>query len=1100
MKKSIFKSFLLAAAATLCVASLTACNNDSATNTNSTDNQNTVTEGNNDNAQLNVAFMVEENGEWKQYGASQEVVDGKITMPTPPTKDYYTFVDWYETKDFTGQAFKNENIKSSKTLYARFSAKQVDVYINGESQGKKNIAEVINGSYNPGEGLDFDGWYTNEECTVKYENTDDANTLYARSVAKITYYNGYETCYEVKVKPNSILGDPASTTVELDDGTETTALDLIMKDYMDPNNSFFVDEEGNDFDFSKPITKSQTIFVDWNSPGLDYRINQESGNLTHDGWSPKRTARAVTTIGGASGTYNSIKDEIASWPVVRFADRARVTIDGETKVMKVDGFIDGENLDKATSANTILFGDNVEFIGQFNGDMLNSITKIEMPKNLKMIYDSFNNFKNIKFEIPSKVEVIINSFWAGRNYSQDYVTDSTKMTVIGYEQPKYGYDYEIKLPDSIKNLSQVPTNFTFGENSKFYKDSNNRIFMNNDKGLVLIADTNVDENGWIIVPEGVVGIQVGAFFDNPKIRYIKLPSTWEFINPNAEQSDYLSYWFRKEGVTAFTNCVLHTPESDENPELISTQGTTIYDNFNGTKYGTMSVNGVRYSMEAIFEAVIIDKTEMPSGVYNKVFGGDYTLDSNFGKVQFVGKIESGNEAKIYVKLNQTQLSQTSTKVLTLTSGTELTEEVLKDKLGFKDNVQITSILDSGKEFETSAIDSNKYLTINYEFKPCGYTAELVDDHYVITGFDEDGAAEIDDGYVLVYIPEEINGIKVTEIAEGAFMNKQAIASVFLSKNLEKIGANAFKNCVNLSSVKFEYGNLTYIGDSAFENTKLAHVVLRTDNLEYVGPYAFKIRTLANITTLEEDGNNTSLSSFENAVVGRFYSIESGKLLVKYMGKSVEKQYADATHDEATAVDVNVYDVQVYAMAPKAEIWFSYAVGNSYRNRYAGTAAQYADLDESDPMYPYAKAIIDTVKNVTRYEIMTGSMYYLNVDRKDSAKKPLVFGLVKKIHTNGFTDCDNEYFFTLNERTKTNTDGSTETYQVSNFCFHRGQYTSETLNVEDYWTTEEQVKTMDSEIFEEGWWCGITSSDTENYAKLVDAMQHAYNFDDRCAYV
>jgi hypothetical protein len=42
--------------------------------------------------------------------------------------------------------------------------------------------------------------------------------------------------------------------------------------------------------------------------------------------------------------------------------------------------------------------------------------------------------------------------------------------------------------------------------------------------------------------------------------------------------------------------------------------------------------------------------------------------------------------------------------------------------------------------------------------------------------------------------------------------------------------------------------------------------------------------------------------------------------------------------------------------------------------------------------------------------------------------------------------------------------------------------------------------MDSSIFEEGWWCGITSSDTENYAKLVDAMQHAYNFDDRCAYI
>ena len=281
VKKGFLRNFLFIIATMLCLVCIAACGNKNTTKTNNTTNSN-------DKATVSVVFMVEENNDWKQYGASQEVVDGKITMPNPPTKEYYTFVDWYETKDFTGQAFKNENIKSSKTLYARFSAKQVDVVINGESQGKKNIGDVVNGSYNPGEGLDFDGWYTNEECTVKFENSDDANTLYARSVAKITYYNGYETCYEVKVKPNTVLGDPESQTIELEDGSETTALDLIMKDYMDPNNSFFEDEDGNDFDFTKPITRSQTIFIDWNSPGLDYRINQESGNLTHDGWSPKR--------------------------------------------------------------------------------------------------------------------------------------------------------------------------------------------------------------------------------------------------------------------------------------------------------------------------------------------------------------------------------------------------------------------------------------------------------------------------------------------------------------------------------------------------------------------------------------------------------------------------------------------------------------------------------------------------------------------------------------------------------------------------------------------------------------------------------------------
>ena len=65
----------------------------------------------------------------------------------------------------------------------------------------------------------------------------------------------------------------------------------------------------------------------------------------------------------------------------------------------------------------------------------------------------------------------------------------------------------------------------------FYKE-NNRIYKIDDstaqKGkLLLIADFN-DNNGSLSVPEGVNGIQVGAFF-NRELNYLTLPSTFSYI-------------------------------------------------------------------------------------------------------------------------------------------------------------------------------------------------------------------------------------------------------------------------------------------------------------------------------------------------------------------------------------------------------------------------------------------------------------------------------------------------------------------------------------------------------------------------------------------
>lgn len=159
---------------------------------------------------LKVTFMVEddETSEWKEYS---EVIaeNGEVELPSV-SRRYYTFANWYEDKDFTVGPFTGKNIKNSVTVYARFIPVEVNVTINGADQGTHNLVDVVNGTYNPGEGLEFDGWYTNANCTTPWDNVTETNDLYARSVARITFNDGYQDVYTTTVTPGSVYTSPVT--------------------------------------------------------------------------------------------------------------------------------------------------------------------------------------------------------------------------------------------------------------------------------------------------------------------------------------------------------------------------------------------------------------------------------------------------------------------------------------------------------------------------------------------------------------------------------------------------------------------------------------------------------------------------------------------------------------------------------------------------------------------------------------------------------------------------------------------------------------------------------------------------------------------------
>ena len=564
----------------------------------------------------------------------------------------------------------------------------------------------------------------------------------------------------------------------------------------------------------------------------------------------------------------------------------------------------------------------------------------------------------------------------------------------------------------------------------------------------------------ITVPEGVAGIQVGALFNYQFAWYIELPSTWTFVSYNEDVKNYPFYWYRPIGTTDSRQCRLYDETLADNLAALDPAATTFFNRVNVSSGGA-SVDGKSFSVNKSFKRFSVNRTSIADGIWQSAFGADYTTDANFGLVCLIGKVAEGQNVPVYINAKNTQVNETTIlKDKTVVSGSDLTADILKSLAGIDGSKKLISAKMFGNDYNYGKVDSALYLDIEYEFNPCGFTYEIVDDHVIITGYNREddslaypAAAELSTGFYLVYIPEEIDGKPVTEIAARAFKDDESISHVFLPASLKKVGDSAFENCANLSVLKFKYGNLEEIGRSAFEDTGITTVALPTDKLVEVGPNAFKIAVLSQFYELDENNvqqltgsmtTQTGMAAYgmevveKNFTVGKFYT--TGSTLVRYMGKSTAKQY---NYDHSRQEDVEVLDVQLVAIAPAYAIWYSWALGESGRT----------------------EAGLFRTSNVIRYEVMEGSVYYVH------SKYPLIIGIVSKIHTNALSDMNDEFLLKINNVTVKDAEGNESVEARGNIRFYNGQ--SESLDIEDVWLTEDQIRTMDESIFEDGWWEGRT---------------------------
>lgn len=116
-------------------------------------------------------------------------LNGKATKPADPTAEGYVFRGWYTTAACTTEFDFNTPIAADTTLYAKWDEIYTVTFNVGDHGTAPAPQKVENGGKatkpeNPtAKGWRFDGWYTDEKCTARYDfdKAVTANTtLYAK--------------------------------------------------------------------------------------------------------------------------------------------------------------------------------------------------------------------------------------------------------------------------------------------------------------------------------------------------------------------------------------------------------------------------------------------------------------------------------------------------------------------------------------------------------------------------------------------------------------------------------------------------------------------------------------------------------------------------------------------------------------------------------------------------------------------------------------------------------------------------------------------------------------------------------------------------------
>ncbi|MBR4314855.1 MAG: InlB B-repeat-containing protein, partial [Lachnospiraceae bacterium] len=190
----------------------------------------------------------------------------KVTAISVESTDKYKFIGWFTTEGRTEEFDFNTDIEKDTYIYAKWEViKYVITYKStiSEAQSKLATKSVIGGERAEDvrvsiEGYTFEGWYTDETYTNKFDfNTaiNEDKTLYAKF-----NINKYSVVF-VSTLSSAVI-DPAIRTQEVE-YMSTPSEPKVSHDEFDFDGWFTTATYTTKYDFTKGIVEDTTIYAKW---------------------------------------------------------------------------------------------------------------------------------------------------------------------------------------------------------------------------------------------------------------------------------------------------------------------------------------------------------------------------------------------------------------------------------------------------------------------------------------------------------------------------------------------------------------------------------------------------------------------------------------------------------------------------------------------------------------------------------------------------------------------------------------------------------------------------------------------------------------------
>ncbi len=496
-----------------------------------------------------------------------------------------------------------------------------------------------------------------------------------------------------------------------------------------------------------------------------------------------------------------------------------VSIGSNVKAIGEKAFYD------CASLKSILIPDSVQTIGLFAFTLCRDLTRVTLGDGVVQIgAEAFSFCENLsELSIGNSVTTIGNAAFA--------FCSSLKNVTI----PERVSDIGEKAFVGCVSLEGIWVE----EGNETYSSDENGILFNKDKTILLQCGGTI--RGSYSVPRGVTTIGPGALSYCHYLTKVTLPAGVTTIGEYAFfDSDRLTEIEIPEGVTsiggsAFSNCgVLREVHI---PATVIALGDSVFSSCSKLEGIWVHEDNAYYSSDE--HGVLFNKDKTKLFHYGGGMSETYSIPDSVTTIGMEAFINCVNLVNLSmgssVRTIEKQAFYCCAKLRTLIVPKSLTE-IHEYALSICNAISEVFYLGTKEDFD-------KIQTSNYGELP-GSKVRYEDSCYLT----EDGVLLFDretgvitgcnKSITSINIPDQIWGVKVREIADGAFASCSKLTSVTIPDSVHTIGESAFSSCTALEEINFGKG-VMFIGDSAFAYCRSLKAVIIPDCVREIGENTFR---------------------------------------------------------------------------------------------------------------------------------------------------------------------------------------------------------------------------------------------------------------------